>query len=122
MYIVVMAWLYVALMMAVAESQHPDGGWLGACVTFVLYGLAPLSLVVYLIRTPQRRRAARAREQAEAGAADSDRGCTSLQPDGGGHAARAAVTPVGEPIDVVLDCAPAGRAVVAGNVSQSGPP
>jgi NADH:ubiquinone oxidoreductase subunit 6 (subunit J) len=56
MWIVAIAWLYVALMMALAESQHPQGGWLGAVFTFLFYGLAPLALVMYLLNTPARRR------------------------------------------------------------------
>jgi len=65
MYIVVIAWLYVALMMAVAEATNTTGTVLGAIVTFVLYGLAPVALVVYLMGTPARRKARRAREAQE---------------------------------------------------------
>lgn len=73
MYLVAIAWLYVALMMAVAEATHAQGSVLGAIVTFVLYGLAPIALVMYLMGTPMRRRArreaeAREREQALAAA------------------------------------------------------
>jgi hypothetical protein len=56
MYLVAIAWLYVALMMALAEAMHPAGTGLGAVVTFLLYGLAPVSLVMYLLATPLRRR------------------------------------------------------------------
>ena len=66
MLLIAIAWLYVALMMAVAESAHPQGSLLGAGITFVLYGLAPLALVLYLVGTPARRRA---RRRAEAAAA-----------------------------------------------------
>lgn len=72
MYLVAIAWLYVALMMAVAEATHAQGSVLGAIVTFVLYGLAPIALVMYLMGTPMRRRARReaeARERAQALAA-----------------------------------------------------
>ena len=62
MYLVVIAWLYVVLMMTVAEATGPNGTVLGAIVTFFLYGLLPLSLVVYLMLAPQRRRARRERE------------------------------------------------------------
>lgn len=65
MYIVVIAWLYVALMMAVAEATSPIGTVLGAVVTFVLYGVGPVSLVMYLMMTPARKKAIRAREAAE---------------------------------------------------------
>ena len=65
MHLVVIAWLYVALMMAVAEATNTTGTVLGAVFTFLLYGLAPVALVVYLMGTPARRRAIKAREAAE---------------------------------------------------------
>lgn len=65
MYLVAIGWLYVALMMALAEGMSPAGGWLGAAVTFVLYGLLPVGLVLYLMGTPLRRRRQRAAERAE---------------------------------------------------------
>jgi hypothetical protein len=90
MYIVPIAWLYVALMMAVAEANHPTGTVLGAVITFLLYGLGPVALVVYLMRSPARRRAIKAREAAEWTGAQQ----TSVQPDASGHAAGNAITPV----------------------------
>lgn len=95
MYLVVIGWLYVVLMMAVAEASNTTGTVLGAIVTFFLYGLMPVALVVYLMRTPQRRKEIKAREAAE----DQDRRAVaakaamppeSVQPDAGGHAAGAA--------------------------------
>lgn len=83
MYLIVIAWMYVVLMMSVAEATHPTGTLLGAFVTFVLYGVGPMALVVYLMRAPARRRAIKAREAAEAAAAQAG----SLPPDAGGHAA-----------------------------------
>ncbi|MFM2059010.1 MAG: hypothetical protein RLY71_3395 [Pseudomonadota bacterium] len=65
MYLVVIGWLYVALMMAGAEALHPDGTVLGATFTFLLYGLGPAALVAYLLGTPARRRARKAAELAE---------------------------------------------------------
>ena len=64
MYIVPMGWLYVALMMAVAEATNDNGTVLGGVITFVLYGLGPVLLVLYLIRSPSRRRAIKANEAA----------------------------------------------------------
>lgn len=61
MYIVAIAWLYVVLMMALTETSVVAG-----LATFVLYGLAPLSLLLWLLGTPQRRRAARLRERSGA--------------------------------------------------------
>jgi hypothetical protein len=65
MYLVIIGWLYVAVMMAVAEATSPIGSVLGAIFTFVLYGALPVSLVVYLMGTPARKRAIKAREMAE---------------------------------------------------------
>lgn len=65
MYLVVIGWIYVVLMMAVAEASNTTGTVLGAIVTFFLYGLLPVALVVYLMRTPQRRKELKAREAAE---------------------------------------------------------
>ena len=88
MYLIVIAWMYVVLMMSVAEATHPTGTLLGALVTFVLYGVGPVALVVYLMRTPARRRAIKAREAAEHQAA-------SFDPDASCHAAsEAGVAPV----------------------------
>ncbi len=87
MYLVVVAWLYVALMMAVAEATHPRGGLLGAFFTFVLYGVGPVALLIYLMGRPARR-AARERRAAEAEAA------ASAEPGGGGEPPADPVAPV----------------------------
>jgi hypothetical protein len=100
MYLVAIAWLYVALMMALAEALHPTGGWLGALFTFVLYGLAPVGLVMYLLATPMRRQARRREEAAgqarsdAAASADAPATGSVGEPDDGGHAAGLAVAPV----------------------------
>ena len=65
MYLVAIAWIYVVLMMAIAEATSSGGTLLGALVTFTLYGLLPLAIVMYLMGTPMR---ARARKAAEAAA------------------------------------------------------
>jgi hypothetical protein len=65
MYIVPIAWLYVALMMAVAEATSSQGTVLGAFFTFVLYGLMPIGLLLYFMGTPGRRRKRLAREAEE---------------------------------------------------------
>jgi hypothetical protein len=70
MHLVALAWLYVALMMALVEALSPDGSVLGAAITFVFYGVLPLALVLYIMGTPARRRA---RLRREASAADADR-------------------------------------------------
>lgn len=63
MWIVAIAWMYVALMMALAEATNPQGTVLGAIVTFLFYGVGPLALVMYLLGTPQRRARRRQAEQ-----------------------------------------------------------
>lgn len=66
MYLVVIGWLYVTVMMAVAEAASPQGSVLGAAVTFIFYGLVPVAIVAYILGTPARKRALREREQNEA--------------------------------------------------------
>lgn len=56
MHVIALAWIYVVLMMAVVEAFSPDGTWLGAILTFVFYGLLPLSIVLYIISRGSRRR------------------------------------------------------------------
>jgi membrane protein implicated in regulation of membrane protease activity len=65
MWIVAIAWMYVAVMMALAEATASNGTVLGAMITLLLYGIAPLSLVMYLLGTPARRKARRAAEALE---------------------------------------------------------
>jgi hypothetical protein len=69
MYLVVIAWVYVALMMAVAEATSTQGSVLGGAMTFLLYGAGPLALVVYLMGAPGRRKARLQHEAAERAAA-----------------------------------------------------
>ncbi|MGH6625956.1 MAG: hypothetical protein ACRECD_05340 [Burkholderiaceae bacterium] len=93
MYLVVIAWIYVALMMAVAEATNANGTLLGAIITFVLYGLGPVALVVYLMGSPARRKAIKVREAAEH-AARMAAPQLSIQPDAGRHAPADAIAPV----------------------------
>jgi hypothetical protein len=108
MYLVIITWLYVTLMMAVAEATSSTGSLLGAFVTFLLYGLLPIGIVAYILGTPGRKRAIKAREQAQraahgaqqaaqqqaikppdAGARPGAAPIASVAPDAGGHAAAA---------------------------------
>jgi mannose/fructose/N-acetylgalactosamine-specific phosphotransferase system component IID len=73
MYLVAIGWMYVVLMMTVAEALSTQGTVLGALFTFILYGCLPLALVLYLLGTPARRRARRAAEQAQAGTEQKSR-------------------------------------------------
>ena len=79
LHLVALAWIYVVLMMALAEALSPTGTLLGAIITFVLYGVLPLSIVLYNLGTPPRRGARRRRE------------ASTADPDGSGHAAGDAV-------------------------------
>lgn len=91
MYLVAIAWLYVALMMALAEATSTQGTVLGAVFTFLLYGALPISIVMYVMATPARREARRRAEAAQAQTAPADQAAASAaasaQPDGGDHAA-----------------------------------
>lgn len=84
MYLIVIAWLYVTLLMALAEAFSTQGTVLGAIITFVLYGVLPMSLVVYLAGTPLRRKENRRQEAAQMPSASAP---SPVQPDAGGHAA-----------------------------------
>ena len=98
MYIVPIAWLYVTLMMAVVEANSPNGTLLGAFFTLLLYGLLPIGIVLYIMGTPARKRAIRAREAVEHAAqrATSAANLSPGAPDGHSHAPADAVTPVGK--------------------------
>ncbi len=104
MYIVPIAWLYVAMMMAVAEATNSNGNLLGAVITFVLYGLAPVALVLYIFGTPARKRAIKAREAlaeippAPDGSANANDALPSLDPDAGSHAPAAPQSQVVAPV------------------------
>lgn len=65
MYIVPIAWLYVALMMSLAEATNGNGSVLGALVTFMGYGVMPVVIITYLMGAPARNKARKAREEAE---------------------------------------------------------
>jgi hypothetical protein len=79
MYLIVIAWLYVTLLMALAEAFSTQGTVLGAIITFLLYGVLPMSLVVYIMGTPLRRKE-RVRQ------ADLETEASGPEPDTSGHA------------------------------------
>ena len=92
MYILLVGWLYVVMMMALAEATNVNGSLLGASVTLLCYGLMPVGLAAYFMGRPARRRR---REQLAAAEA-----ARSAPPDARGHASGAAepggVAPVRE--------------------------
>jgi len=81
LYLVAIGWMYVVVMVAVAEAAAPQGSLLGALFTLLGWGVLPLSIVLYILGTPARRRARRAAESAP------------VQPDSSSHAASDAVAP-----------------------------
>lgn len=89
-FLVTIGWLYVALMMAVAEASNTTGSVLGGVFTFLLYGVGPVALVGYILATPARKRARQARERAE----EQEKARASAEPDGGGETPTDAVAPV----------------------------
>jgi len=58
MYVIAIGWLYVTLLMAATEANLTAG-----VLTFILYGAAPLALLLWLFGTPQRRRKRLSREE-----------------------------------------------------------
>ena len=100
MYLVLIAWIYVAFMMAIAEATSPVGTLLGAAVTFVLYGVLPMSVVGYIMGSPARRRAIKAQEAAEReqalatnGIQNDDKDAASVAPNTHGEASSHTITP-----------------------------
>jgi hypothetical protein len=88
MYLIVIAWLYVTLLMALAEAFSTQGSVLGAIITFVFYGLLPMALVVYLMGTPLRYKARNkaqqtAQSQTVVPTSNTDSG---IEPDASSHA------------------------------------
>lgn len=91
MYLVAIGWLYVAIMMSVAEATNTNGTVMGAILTFVLYGILPTALLMYILGTPARKRALKERQARDEAAALAASGA---QPDAGGQPAADAVAPV----------------------------
>ncbi len=96
MYLVAIGWMYVVVMMSVAEALSTQGTVLGAVITFVLYGLLPISIVLYVMGSPMRRRQrltaeAAAAAAAQAAAASEAVASAAMAPDGSGLPPGAAV-------------------------------
>jgi hypothetical protein len=98
MWIVAIAWMYVALMMSMAEATSPQGTVIGAIITFLFYGLAPVALVMYVLRTPMRRKALQQMQAEEQQAHLADTAADAAHPgspdeDGGGLPSGDAIAP-----------------------------
>lgn len=94
MYLIAIGWIYVALMMSVAEATNTNGSILGAVITFLLYGVGPAALLMYILGTPARRRKRRALEQTQFESQQEDR--VSTQPDAGSQSAAHPISAVRE--------------------------
>ena len=91
MYLVAIAWLYVVVLMALAEGTSAQGTWLGASFTFLLYGA---------LAARHRRSTCSARRPAAgpaaAPSAPQPRASAGVDPDGSGHAPGDAVAAEGK--------------------------
>lgn len=56
MHIVAVAWIFVVVLVALAEATAPQGTVLGALFTLLGWGVLPLSIVLYVLNTPARTR------------------------------------------------------------------
>jgi hypothetical protein len=65
MYIVAIAWIYVVLLMSLTEHSVIAG-----LMTFLFYCVVPLTIILYLIATPRRKRARLAAENIEKAVGD----------------------------------------------------
>jgi len=65
LYIVAIGWMFVVVLMSVVEATAPNGTVLGAFFTFLLYGVVPLGLVLYLLGTPLRAKQRQAQQAKE---------------------------------------------------------
>jgi biotin transporter BioY len=77
MFIVAIGWLYVVLMMSITETTPVAG-----VMTFILYGLVPVSLLLYISggRQRKRRRAAEQQERQRQAAAAAQAEAEQQQP------------------------------------------
>jgi hypothetical protein len=65
MYIVALAWIYVVLMMSITESSAVAG-----IMTFLFYGVLPVTIILYVMGTGQRRRRRKAQENSSPARSD----------------------------------------------------
>ena len=83
MYIIAIAWLYVVFMMSITEPSV-----VAAIMTFFWYGVVPLTIVLYLMGTPQRKRNRQLREQKKKTDSAAMRGQTIGNSDGASEKAQ----------------------------------
>ncbi len=105
MLLIGVAWIYVVLMVVLAQATGPDASWLAALGTLLFWGVLPLGIVGYLALAPARRRRRRGTEaDPSASASIGPRVTTGIRsgggpaadPGDGGHPAGDAVAPEGK--------------------------
>ncbi len=67
LYLVGIAWVYVVLLMSMTEQSVVAG-----VMTFLLYCVVPLSIILYVMATPQRRRKRQEKESRQPMTAPND--------------------------------------------------
>lgn len=102
MYIVAIAWIYVTLLMALTETSFVAGA-----ATFLFYGLFPLTILLWLLGTPERRRRRkRAAERSAPEPAHSD----VIDPDQRCHSSAGSPATVGPESTAIAESAQAAPA------------
>jgi len=81
MYIVAVAWVYVALMVSIAQPSVLRG-----VLTFLGTGLFPLAIFLYVMGSPQRRRDQAKADRAQAGTQETS---TTSVPNGASEMSKA---------------------------------
>ena len=66
LYLVAIAWVYVVLLMAMTEASIVAG-----VMTFALYCVFPLSIILYVMGTPQRKRKRQAAQRSQQAASNT---------------------------------------------------
>lgn len=87
MNMLLLAWIYVVVLMALIEALSSTGTVLGAFFTLLMYGVFPMALLLYFALRKLRRKAA---------APHALVGSSSAAPDRGEHATGDPVAPVRE--------------------------
>jgi biotin transporter BioY len=80
MFIVAIGWMYVVLMMSIAEDTAVAG-----VMTFILYGLLPVAILLYLSGGGKRKRRRMAEQQRRAEAAANDEQAVEQAPPASGR-------------------------------------
>ena len=88
MNMLLLAWIYVVVLMALIEALSSTGTVLGAFFTLLMYGVFPMALLLYFALRKLRRRAARQQGLLV--------GSNSAAPDGSEHATGDPIAPVRE--------------------------